>query len=105
MKTVIMHKFFNPDRLFGGWGWSIDEVWDNWNHIYSDPYEVEIPDDFILGKTIADEKMYFKAGCDRGYELTIERTDCENSSPYLVGGSPAESIKLHVIGKVTEDGE
>ena len=37
MKTVIMHKFFNPDRLFGGWGWSIDEVWDDWNHIYSDP--------------------------------------------------------------------
>ena len=28
MKKVIMYKYFNPDRLFGGYGWSIEEVWD-----------------------------------------------------------------------------
>lgn len=105
MKTVVMYKYSNPDRLYGGWGWSVNEAWDDWNHIYSDPYEVEIPDDFYLDKTIADEEMYFRTGCNQGYELTIGRTDCENSSPYLVGGNPVESIKLRVLGKVEEDGE
>lgn len=77
MKKVIMYKYFNPDRLFGGYGWSIEEVWDDWNHIYSDPYYVEIPDNFNLGKTVIGEEMYFKDGCNQGYELTIGRTDCE----------------------------
>lgn len=33
------------------------------------------------------------------YELIIGRSDCENGNPYLVGGSPVESIKLKVIRK------
>lgn len=99
MKIVIMYKYFNPDRLFGGWGWSVKEVCDSWNQIYSEPYKVEIPDDFYLGKTETGREIYFKVGCNRGYELTIGRSDCEDSSPYLIGGSPVERIKLHVTGK------
>lgn len=99
MKKVIMHKYYNPDRLFGGWGWSIKEVWNDWKHIYSDPYEVEIPDNFKLEETVMGEEMYFKEGCNVGYEVFIGCSKNENGSPYLVGGSPVEEIKLKVIGK------
>lgn len=102
MKKVILYKYFNPDKLFGGYGWSIKEVWDDWNHIYSDPYYVEIPDNFNLGETNIGEEMYFKDGCNQAYKLTIGKTDCENGNPYLIGGSPVESIKLRVIGIVPE---
>lgn len=98
-----MYKYFNPDRLFGGYGWSIEKVWNDWDHIYSDPYYVEIPDNFNIGENITGEKMYFKDNCKIGYEVHIGRKYNKNSSPYLLGGSPVESIKLKVLGLVTEN--
>jgi hypothetical protein len=98
MKQVVLHKFYNPDRLFGGYGWSLDEVRDGWNGIYSDPYCVEIPDEFHIGETVTGERMFFKDGCDTGYTLTIGRSDCANGNPYLVGGNHVEMIKLNVLG-------
>lgn len=103
MKKVIMHKYYDPDRLFGGYGWSIEEVYNDWDHIYSQPYYVEIPDNFNLGETVAGDVAYFKDGCNYRYEVEIGRRDCENSSPYLVGGCPGESIRLNVIGIVPEN--
>lgn len=103
MKTVIMYKYHNPDKLFGGWRWSTTKIWDKWNHIYSEPYEVEIPDDFYLGQSVTGEEIYFKVGCKQGYNLVIGRANCENSSPFLIGGCPIEKIRLKVIGKVKKD--
>lgn len=100
MKTVTLWLTYNPDRLFGGYSWHIEEVYDGRNHIYSEPYKVEIPDEFYIGESVYLKKMFFKEGDNRGYELTIGRNDCENSSPYLVGGTSVESIKLKVIKKV-----
>lgn len=100
MKKVIMYKYFNPDNLFGGYGWSIDKIWDDWNHVYSDAYEVEIPDNFSIGETITGEKMYFKDGCDLGYQLNIGNINFKNGNPYLIGGSPTESVKCNVIKKI-----
>ena len=103
MKIVTLWKAYNPDRLFGGYSWHLEEVWDDWNHIYSDSYYVEIPDDFNLGETVTGETLYFRDGCDIGYDLTIGNTNHKNSSPYLIGGNPVENIKLRVIGMVRED--
>lgn len=99
VKTVTLWRTYNPDRLFGGYSWHIEEVRDGWNHVYSDPFEVEIPDDFYVGESVMSKKCFFKQGCNQGYELTIGRSDCENGNPYLIGGIPVESIKLKVIGK------
>jgi len=99
MKTITLWRAYNPDRLFGGYSWHIEEVRCGWDHVYSDSYKVEIPDDFSVGKSDMSKKMFFKQGCKQGYELTIGRSDCENGNPYLVGGSPVESIKLRVIKK------
>lgn len=101
MKKVIMYKYYNPDRLFGGWGWSIEEAWDDWNNIYSEPYEVEIPDDFRLANNIYHKVMYFKGSCNIGYQLSKSGND-ENCMPYLIGGSPVECIRLKVIGPYKE---
>ena len=103
MKRVVMYKYFNPDRLFGGYGWSIEEVWDDWNQIYSDPYYVEIPDNFNLGENVTGEKMYFKEGCNHGYQLTIFDENNKNGSPFLIGGDSTELIKLKVVGIVPEN--
>lgn len=102
MKKIILHKYHNPDRLFGGYGWSMEEVWDDWKHIYSDPYEVEIPDNFSIGKSNFGEEMFFKDNCNMGYDLGIDGRYNKNGKPYLVGGSPVEMVFLNVIGKCKE---
>lgn len=99
MKKIILWKSYNPDRLFGGYQWHIDEVYNDWDHIYSEPYEVEILENFEVGVTVAFEKMFFKRGCDKGYYLVIGQ-NCENGNPYLVGGDPVEKIKLKVIRRM-----
>lgn len=101
MKKVILHKTHNP--ILGIWGWSTEEVNDYQNLIFSDPYYVEIPDEFVPDKTKYEKTMFFKNGCNTGYELTIGRNS-ENGNPYLIGGSPVESIKLKVLGAAAEDG-
>jgi hypothetical protein len=103
MQKVIMYKYFNPDPLFGGYGWSIEEILYDRNSIYSNPYYVEIPDNFHIGESVTGEKMYFKDGCDHGYKLEIENRYSENSRPCLIGGNPTEVIKLNVIGIVQEE--
>ena len=100
MKQVVIWKGYNPDRLYGGYFWSIEEVFDDWNRVYSDPYLVEIPDDFNLSKTITGEKMYFRDGDDNGYALYAGSPEQENTNPYLVGGSQSERIKCTVIKKL-----
>lgn len=95
MKKVILHKTHNP--ILGIWRWSTEEKNDYQNFIFSDPYYVEIPDCFYLGETTLGNTMFFKDGCNVGYELTIGKNH-ENGSPYLVGGRPVESIKLKVLG-------
>lgn len=80
-----------------GWhyGWHIEQTYGDY-----DPYYVEIPDNFSVGETAAGEKMFFKDGCNRGYELLIGQ-DSPNGRPYLVGGTnPVEMIRLKVIGPV-----
>lgn len=100
MKQVIMYKWNSVKK--STWGWSIDEVYDDWNSIYSDPYIVEIPDDFMLGENVCGEKMYFKAGQKTGY-IVSETSQQKNCRPVLIGGSTAEWIVLHIIGPVIED--
>lgn len=97
MKKVILWKVYSFDRLYGGWNWSIEEIYNDWDHVYSDPYWVEIPDDFYIGENMSGQKMFFRAGCDMGYILTIGR-NCENGNPYLDG-----HIKLNVLGPVNKD--
>lgn len=103
MQTVIMWKYFNPDRLFGGYGWSLEEVCDGWNNIYSNPYYVEIPDDFALGEAQDGSAAYFRGDDRQGYEVAGGNR-AEGCNPYLIGGSRAESIRCRVIGPVP-DGE
>jgi len=100
MKKVVLHKTHNP--ILGIWGWSAEEKNDYQNLIFSDPYYVEMPDDFYPEETTLGKTMFFKKGCNVGYKLTIGRNS-ENGSPYLVGGRPVESIKLKVLGAVEED--
>lgn len=102
-KKVIMWKYQNCNQPSRCYGWSEKEVYNDWDHIYSDPYYVEIPDDFSLEKTKFGDMMYFKKGCNRAYEVLTYRPYCEGCSPYLVGGDPTETIKLKVIGPVPED--
>lgn len=104
MKKVIMWKYFNPDRLFGGWGWSIEKVWDDWNHIYSAPYYVEIPDDFHIKKTAYGQLMYFRDGWDYGYDLS-KTSSAEVCTPLLIGGKDVETVKVRVIGPAPDDAE
>lgn len=99
MKRVIMHKW-NAVRT-GKWGWSIKAIWNESDNIYSDPYYVEVPDNFTLSETAMCEAMYFKLGCQVGYEVS-NFSDGENCKPYLIGGSPVETIKLQVIEPVED---
>lgn len=99
MKTVILWKVYSPDRLFGGYSWHTEEVQDGWRQVYSDAYEVEVPDDFYIEKSTSGEILFFKTGCGHGYRLAIG-SNCENGNPYLVGGRPVKTIKLRVIKKV-----
>lgn len=105
VKKVIMYKSHNysPTPLYGQtWEWSIEEVWDDWNHVYSDPYEVEIPDDFELGETTGGMIMYFKKGCSAGYEIGSEDPRKESGRPCLFGGSFPEIIVLNVVRRIEE---
>jgi len=97
MKKVIMYKW-NAVRS-GRWGWSLKEVWNDWDNIYSDPYYVEIPDDFELGKTVIGEEAYFKIGCNQGYEIA-STSELKNCSPCLIGGSSVEIVNLKVLEMV-----
>ena len=98
MNTITLYKGYNPDRLFGGYFWSLEEVWDDWNHIYSKPYLVELPENFYVGKTIYGEKLIFQKGNNYGYEVS-SLSSCENCNPYLIGGNPTRKIKLKVLKK------
>lgn len=94
---VIMYKW---NRVMEGrWGWNLEKVWDEWNRVYSSPYYVEVPDDFKVYKSVTGEKMFFRNGCDIGYEIcgTSSLEDCE---PVLIGGSPVEIVKIKPIGPV-----
>lgn len=95
MKKVIMHKW-NAVRT-GRWGWSLNKVWNDWDNIYSDPYYVEIPDDFDLSEPVMGEKLYFKSGDHIGYKLT-STNNLKNCIPCLIGGNPVEIVKLKVVG-------
>lgn len=100
MKKVIMHKW--QSCRTGTWGWSLNEVWNDWDHVYSDPYYVEIPENFELAETVTGEEMYFADGDRRGYEI-VSFSDHENCIPYFVGGSPVKTIRLHVLGPAEEE--
>lgn len=98
MKIATLYKVFNPDPHFGGYFWREERVWNDWDGIYSESYHVEIPDDFELGESVSGEKMYFKKGCNRGYEI-ITMPDSPNCAPYLCGGDdPTKPIRLNVLG-------
>lgn len=96
-------KLYKVENVMGRtYQWSAEPVWDDWNHIYSTPFWVEVPDGFNLAETICGDKMYFRDGCKYAYSLTIGDSGCENSAPYLIGGSPVERIRLKVIGPAEE---
>lgn len=107
-KVMTLYKYQVIDRLFGRFGWSINKIYDDWNHVYSDAYSVEIPDEFYLGENVAGDTMFFKEGKDLAYDLCIGDEHCENGNPYLVGNS--EMVKLKVLGpvpggKITHEGD
>lgn len=97
MKIATLYKVFNPDPHFGGYFWREERVWNDWDGIYSEPYHVEIPDNFYLSETVSGDKRYFKKGDDIGYDvITISGSpDC---LPYLSGGKYNELIRLRVLG-------
>lgn len=101
MAKVILHKGFNPNALPNGyWFWSEKEVRNDFGNIYTEPYVVEIPDEFELCETVSGEERYFKDGCDTGFEIgSIHNT--AHCSPYLIG---TELVKLKVIGLADESG-
>ncbi|MCD8294703.1 MAG: hypothetical protein LUE27_05645 [Clostridia bacterium] len=94
MKTMTLFKGYNYDRLFGGVFWSLRNV-SNWPECDCEPYEVEIPDGFSLGETVAGEQMFFKAGDEYGYELHKGDRD----EPVLIG---YDYVSLKVVGPVSE---
>ncbi|MDU7706095.1 MAG: hypothetical protein E7J94_02335 [Clostridium sp.] len=94
--TITLYKGYNPN-LFGGWFWSLEEVWNDWDHVYSDPYIIELPEGFYVGECITGQPMIFKKSCNLGYDVCIGQNS-ENGKPHLVGGHPVENITLKVIG-------
>ena len=96
--TITLYKGYNPDQFFGGYFWSLEEVWDDWKHIYSKPYLVELPENFYVGKTVSGEKAIFQEGNSCGYEVSCFSSR-ENCNPYLIGGNPTRKIKLKVLKK------
>lgn len=95
MKIKIW-KIYNPDRLWGGYEWNLEEIRNDWDGIYSDPYETKLPEEFYVGETMGGADAVFKQGCSYAYVLTISDSQSENGVPLLVGGSPVEMIKLSV---------
>lgn len=100
-KVMTLYKYQVIDRLFGKFGWSVHEIHDDWNHVYSDAYSVEIPDEFYLGKNVAGDTMFFKEGKDLAYDLCISDEHSENGIPSLVGCD--EIVRLKVIGPVPKE--
>lgn len=97
-KVMTIYKYQVIDRLFGRFGWSIQEIHDEQNHVYSDAYSVEIPDEFYLGKNVAGDTMFFKQGKATAFDLCIDDEHCESGNPYLVDYE--EMVRLKVIGPV-----
>lgn len=102
MQTVIMYKYFDPDRLFGGWRWSAVRVTYQWERIESEAYYVEIPNDFSLGKTMRGQAAYFRGDDIRAYDVAGS-SSYESCVPCLIGGSPVEYIRCRVIGPVPKE--
>lgn len=102
VKTVILYNYEKCRHVPHYFGWSIEEIWDDFLSVYSEPFYVEIPDDFYIGETITCEKMFFKENCDYGYELCTSNGK-RNQKLYLVGGSPVEKILLNVLDPVPKD--
>lgn len=102
MARVILYKhykFNSPISVKGEWFWSSENV-SRWPEILSDPYVVEIPDEFELCETVSGEKMYFKNGCSTGFEIgSIHNT--AHCAPYLIG---KELIRLKVVGIADKNG-
>ncbi len=96
MKAIIYKWHSVMDHR---WGWRLDEFRDGWEHIYSTPYYVEIPDEFELCESVYGSKMYFRKGGTVGFEV-CETSNRENCKPLLIGGSPVEIVKLKVLGEV-----
>lgn len=99
--TIILYKGYDPG-LYGGWFWSLEEVRDACDCIYSDPYLVELPSGFYLGETVESVPMIFKADCGIGYSI-IAGCNAENCLPHLIGGAPVENIALRVVGPITDN--
>lgn len=98
--TIILYKGYNPN-LFGGWFWSLEEVWDDWNHVYSDPYKVELPEEYYVGECITGEHMIFKRDHNIGYDVVIGKNS-EHGLPHIIGGTPVEDVTLKVIAKLED---
>ena len=88
-------------QMYGGWFWSLEEVWDDWDHVYSDPYFVELPEGFSIGESVSSSLMIFREGCNIGYEV-YAGSNTEHCLPHLIGGNPVENITLKVIGPVKD---
>lgn len=79
MQKVRLYKF--TDYSTGASGWSLSEVWNHLTNTYSDPYEVEIPDEFSLGRTLSGDILLIKDGKDQ--PAMLELSD-DGESPMIV---------------------
>lgn len=97
MKKAKLWKVYNPDRLFGGYSWAIEETVDDWDGVSSDPYIIGIPDEFNICESVTGEKLFYRGDDQQGYRL-YSTSNKEGCSPILVGGTNPEIVKLKVIG-------
>lgn len=95
MKQATVYKWKNErtDEI----GWSIKEVWNDWDNIYSDPYQVEIPESFELEETEWGELQYVDK--KTGYSYGLTTMSINSSVPCLIGGPAVNMIPLKVIKK------
>jgi len=102
MKTVKMWKTYNPDRLFGGYFWNKEYVYDDWKGVNSDPYLVEVPDEFYVGKSTVDADEIFSTKSQIAYDVCGTST-LKNCRPLLIGGSPVEEVELKIVRKLDDN--
>ncbi len=90
---IILYKYYNSNKIWGGEGWSVEEKKNYTTE--STSFYVEIPDEFKMVKTKLGG--FFINNNMEGYVLETDM----NKNPYLLGVKD-DIIYLKVLGKVED---
>lgn len=101
MKKVIMYQTRTANERCLNNAWYLERIWNDWDGVYSDEYEVELPDEYHIGQTSSGEKLIFRDDYNYGFEIYNESYN-ENAKPYFYDTKLSKRIKLNVIGPAEE---